>query len=199
MTSSSNVTRLDQRDQFHAAKRNRAVSGTKPHEGFSERLNKFIDIAGEHLDIPERGKGRGSWLAVITGHSRTATSTWLERDTVPQDETLDALTVLLLSHIPGKHQATRIKAWLLYGDSIVKDPFARLSAKELRLLPIAVKVVNDLLKKGNLGSRPLNLEKATNYALGIFQDTNITDISDVTAGHRRLISEYLKLITTLPA
>lgn len=102
---------LEQRQQEYA-------SMETPHDGFpgfSERLNRLIDMTD--LNAPSLNRGRGVWLAQLTQSSKAAASDWLKKDRLPKALTLRFMISHFADHLPPiVHDPLKIECWVVYGD-----------------------------------------------------------------------------------
>jgi hypothetical protein len=163
---------------------------TEAFPGFSERLNKLIDLAD--IGIPPLDNGRQAYISNLIQASKMAPGDWLKKDKPPKTATLRKLVNYLLAHLSGDHNPYKIEAWLKYGDAAVCNPFNSTPQASQVLIPLATTLIVSVAKEINTPTNEFDLNKVLTATVETLSDFKLTHESMVEPVHRKIIAQYIK-------
>ena len=191
--SANKIASLDQfRREYREEAESQETEGVFP--GFTHRLNLLIDKA-EGLDIPSiNDRGRMAYIHKLTGHSKPAVSDWLQKDTLPRDQTLRSLIAFLLRHIPGEHNVMRVEAWVRFGEEATTNPFSapRAADDQTALRPLAAKLIAKSSKDMNISVSSYDLLGTMDDVVKMLMDYGVSGPDDIQGPMEDLTKYYIQ-------
>lgn len=163
---------------------------TEEFPGFSDRLNKLIDLTD--LGIPPLDGGRQAHIASLLQSSKMAPGDWLKKDKPPKNSTLKRLVNYLLSHIDGSHSPLKIQAWLKFGDEAVNDPFCDPQPDNQYLIPLATALIVAVTRENGIPASEYELSRVLCETVEMLAGFNLTHESMIEPVHLQIIYQYIK-------
>lgn len=151
-------------------------------QGFSARLNMLWDLAGA---APAQTEGRVLGIMGINSAWREAdVRSWLQKDILPSRLDLHNIVKFLVAQLPGKQDARRWEAFLVYGSPIVSSPISHsLYREDKTRREIASMIFAQLTAEYAIPPSAYDADEVFQRCLTLMQKFNIYELQDFQPGH----------------